>query len=188
MYLSFSHHFTGKLPPDAIVEVQHPPSELDSVTPSFGERADCYCHHSTVMELEDRVYTVYILSINPSVNYESSSEARGAEGMLSTPIQPHFRLVGLRAQMQDTPVRAALGFLIPVDLLAIRLVSAGKHPERRPDVSALPTSHESSARLLVPNRVVLQSPALRCRSVLSGGLFERPFAPFAKERCVLDLR
>ena len=146
MCLSFSHPFTGKLSPDATVEVQHPPSELDSVTPTFGERADCYCHHSTVMELEDRVYTVYILSINPSVNYESSSEARGAEGMLSTPIQPHFPLVDLRAQMQDTPVRAALGFPIPVDLLATRLVSAGKRPERGPDVSARCQHHANPQR------------------------------------------
>ena len=80
--------------------------------------------------------TMYILCIGPALNFESSSETRGAEGMLSTRTQPHFRFVDLRAQLQDSPVRAALGFLVPVDLLAIPLVSAGRRLERGPDVSA----------------------------------------------------
>lgn len=60
------------------------------------------------MEMEDRVHTIYILCISPSVNYESSQETRGAKGMLSARTDPHSYLVDLKDQFQNLPVRAGL--------------------------------------------------------------------------------
>ena len=135
------------------------------------------------MELEDRAYTMYILCINPSVNYESSSETRGAEGILSTPTQPHFRLVDLKVQLQDSPVRAALGFLIPVDLLAVPLVSPGRHRGRDQ------MSPHAAKILRAPSSPKSSGPAVTDVEVspcAAGGLLERRFASFAREQCGPD--
>lgn len=80
--------------------------------------------------------TMYILCVSPSVNYESTSETRGPEGMLSTRNHPHFHLVDLTDQLQDIPITAVLGLLFPIDLSAIPLVSMGRSLQMDPDISA----------------------------------------------------
>ena len=138
------------------------------------------------MDEANRLCTVYILRVGPSLNFEASSETRGPEGMLSIRTVLHFRLVDLTDQFQDIPVRAVLGILIPVDLLAVPLVSAGRrqgrgemsaHTAKIVPVPHAPSTGASSGRAAADVEVSLSA---------AGGLLERRFASFAKEQCGSD--
>ena len=131
--------------------------------------------------------TMYILCICPSVNFESSSETRGQEGMLSIRTVLHFHLVDLRYQFQDIPVRAAFGLLIFVGLSAVPLVSAGSRRGREQDVSERCQRRAGLARTF--HRQGEWSRGHRRGKVSPdeyGGLCERRLASFAKEQCESD--